>query len=98
MEKRITLEKKVSVLEEENDKLAVLRTKAASQLQTFSEKFFSIPDPVKSNSPVGTPPLSASPINSRTDLRRIGSNSSVQSRLSVQSMKSLQSRYSNISL
>ena len=98
MEKRIRLEKKVASLEEENEKLGVLRAKAATQLQTFSEKFFAIPDPVKSNSPVGTPPLSASPINSRTDLRRVGSNSSVQSRLSLQSMKSLKSRYSNISL
>ena len=98
MEKRITLEKKVTILEDENEKLAVLRTKAASQLQVFSEKFFSIPDPIKSGSPIGTPPLSASPINSRTDLRRVGSNSSVQSRLSLQSMQSLKSRYSNISL
>ena len=98
MEQRIKLEMKVTALEEENDKMAVLRSKAASQLQNFSEKFFAIPDPIKSYSPTGTPPPSASPINSRSDLRRVGSNSSVQSRLSLQSMKSLQSRYSNISL
>ena len=98
MEKRQILERKVNRLEEENERLSSLRTTAATQLQAFSEKFFTMPEPPKGSSPVGTPPQFHSPRNSQLDLRRIASNSSVTSRTSSQSLKSFKSRYSNISL
>lgn len=94
-QKRQVLERKVTRLEEENEKLTELRSKAATQLQVFSEKFFAMPEP-KILSPVTTP--HPSPRNSYVELRRVGSNSSVTSRRSTSSLKSIKSRYSNISL
>jgi hypothetical protein len=106
MSQRILLETKVAKLEQENDKLAVLRSRAVSQLQSFSEKFFATPEP-KYISPVGTPPLVHSPSSqlqsprhSQIELRRLGAKSNTLNRLSSGQNLSpvLKSRYSNISL
>ena len=109
-EKRKTLEDKVTKLEADNEKLTNLRSQAALQLQAFSEKFFSLPDP-KNTSPVGTPPIQSpklysprvlqSPRHSQLELRRIGSNSSFTSNNSSHRMSGhypISSRHSNISL
>lgn len=99
-QQRVALEEKVTRLEEENEKLSVLRSKAVVQLQSFSEKFFAMPEP-KYISPVSTPPLQSprlqSPRHSHMELRRFGSNTSVVSRLSGQNFN-IKARYSNISL
>ena len=100
-EQRQALAKKVTKLEEENELLLQGRTKAVSQLQSFSEKFFAMQD-IKNVSPISTPtsgtPLLRSPRNSHINLRRVGSNSSMGSFCSRASNKSLRSRDSSARL
>lgn len=90
-EERSKLEKKVNKLEEENESLKSSRLQAVSQLQTFSEKFFAMKEPLAPkfdpSSPVFTSPMN-SPRGSNMELRRIGSSSSMASRMSRNSMKS----------
>lgn len=90
------------MLETENEKLSALRTTAATQLQLFSEKFFSFSEPLRTSTPdiaaISTPPLSASPLSNHSERTADHFNHKSHNRLSLQSMKSLTARYSNISL
>ena len=100
---RSKLAVKISKLEEENEALKANRQNAISQLQTFSEKFFAMKEPLAPkfdpSSPVFTSPLN-SPRGSHLELRRTGSSSSMHmaSRASRHSMKSRSRPTSGISL
>ena len=100
-QERAILAVKVAKLEEENETLKGNRQNAISQLQTFSEKFFAMKEPLAPkfdpSSPVFTSPLN-SPRGSHMELRRTGSSSSMASRASRQSIKSRSRPTSGISL